>query len=251
MADPDGSPDETLDAVSGGALVLAQRRAGYRFNQDSVLLARFACAAAIPDDGRAVDLGTGSGIVALLLARWCPSWRVTGVEVQPGFVARARSNAERNGLPVDVVEADYRLPVPALPAGGFHLVVSNPPFHAAETGRTSPDPEKAIARQEVLGSVEEVVKASKRLLRSDGRLCVVYPAPALGRVAVALSAAGFVPTRWRFVHGHQGAAASVVLVEAQPGGRRVAVVEPPLLLLGADGAESDEARRWLRSPQAA
>jgi len=230
MADPDGSPDETLDAVSGGALVLAQRRAGYRFNQDSVLLARFACAAAIPDDGRAVDLGTGSGIVALLLARWCPSWRVTGVEVQPGFVARARSNAERNGLPVDVVEADYRLPVP---------------------GRTSPDPEKAIARQEVLGSVEEVVKASKRLLRSDGRLCVVYPAPALGRVAVALSAAGFVPTRWRFVHGHQGAAASVVLVEAQPGGRRVAVVEPPLLLLGADGAESDEARRWLRSPQAA
>lgn len=226
-------PDETLDAIGEGRLRLVQRRDGYRFNLDAVLLAAFAV------DGReaerpidVVDFGTGCGVVALLVAAWRPRWRVQAVERQASLAGLARRNAELNALPVEILERDWRELRLESPVD---LVVSNPPWFDVSSGRPPPDEEKAAARHELNGDVDDLARAMKRSVRSNGACCVVFPASRLVRLLAAFEGAGLAATRLRFVHPRVGEEAGSVLLEARPASKRPLVVEPPLVVHEGDG----------------
>lgn len=222
------APDETLDAIGDGRLRLLQRRHGYRFNLDAVLLAAFA-SRAVPDEEPfdILELGAGCGVVALLLSSWRPAARVSAVELQPALAALARRNVALNALPVEVLESDWR----ALPANhSVDLVVSNPPYFPPEQGRHPPDEERASARYERNGDLESLARSAAAAVKPRGAVRLIYSSTRTDDLLEALRRVRLMPTVLRFVHPRVGEPANLVLVEARPESRRPLEVEPPLIV---------------------
>lgn len=216
----------TLDSIK--SVQLYQRRAGYRFSIDAVWLDEFVRAKNVT---QCVEMGTGSGIIALLLASRCPGMSITAVEIQPGLAELARNNAALNGFDgrISVIEADVRRLDQFLPASSADLVVSNPPYKKHGTGRPNPDDERLIARHEIHLSFQELCAAASRLLKNGGRFCVVHLAERSAELFAELRAARLEPKRARFVHPTADRAAKTVLIEAVKGGNPGLLVEPPLI----------------------
>lgn len=218
---------------------------GYRFALDSVLLARFA--AEWPAE-RAVDLGSGSGVVAFCLLALGAVRRVLGVEVQGDAVERAGRSARWNGLTerVSFARADLK----ALPVrrGAVGLVVSNPPYRPPGNGRVSATPSVALARYELACTLGDVLWAGWHALARGGGLCLVYPAERLGGLLSSAQAVGFQPRVLRLVHPCQGRPASLVLVRAMKDGREGLEVRSPLFLHGVGERYTPEATALLGPP---
>jgi tRNA1Val (adenine37-N6)-methyltransferase len=236
-------PGETLDAVYNGAVRLIQRKQGYRFSLDAVLLGDFAS----PARGRIVDLGTGCGVIPLIVAHRSPQARLVAVELQEGLAKLAERNVMLNGQleRVNVLCADLRALKGKLPHESFDLVLSNPPYRPARTGRLNPEQEKAIARHEVACELADVVRVACSLLKNGGRFKVVYPAARLTELFSALARHALRPRRMRLVHPKATEPAKLVLLEAERQGSSELEVVTPLVLHGPDGAFTAEVRRML------
>jgi tRNA1Val (adenine37-N6)-methyltransferase len=237
--------DETLDALLGGAIQLYQSRPGYRFSLDAVLLAHFVT---VKQRDRIVDLGAGNGAVALMLALLHPTARLLGIEIQPAMLERARRNVALNGLEerVKMHAGDVRaLPTLGAPAT-FDAVVCNPPYRTPLSGRVSPNPERRMARHEFEGALIHFVQAGSFLLKSKGRLALVYPAVRSVEVLGAMRAGGIEPKRLRMVHSSERSPASLILTEGVKGGKSEITVEAPLLVYDRERHYSGEVSRMLR-----
>ncbi len=230
------SSSETLDSLTPGDLQLLQAKHGYRFSIDSVLLARFV---QVKKGCQVVDLGTGSGVLPLLLARISQADKLYGIELQPELAVRAQRNVALNHLSprVEVLQGDIRNIRNLLPASGFGLVVANPPFRTATSGRIAPDDERAAARHELTGSLDDFVAAAGWLLESKGRLAMVYLAERLPFLLATMSSGGIEPKRLRMVHAHADDCARMVLVEGVKGARQGMRIEKPLVLYRDRSAE--------------
>lgn len=234
------------DRLAFASLVVRQPRRGYRFSVDSVLLADFAAPFC---GGSVLDLGTGSGIVLLLLARLCPGLsRGVGVELQPALLDFAQANIEANGLSgrLSAVLGDFRENVPGAPAGAFDLVVSNPPYRPVGQGRRNPDSQKEIARHEVACTMADLFRAAARFLAPKGRFAAVGLPRRLPEILALASASGLSLEAIRFVHPLPGRAANLLLFA---GGRRKGggpEVLPPLCVYAAPGRYAPEAQAVFR-----
>lgn len=220
--------DETLDDLPFGDLKLLQARTGYRYSLDPILLARF-----VRPRGRSVfDLGTGSGILPLVLARISAAEELVGIELQESLAERAERNVRMNGLDgrVRVCRGDIRSVGHMFPAGGADLVVSNPPYRQPEHGRIAPDDERAAARHELAGGLDDFVAAARWLLKFGGDFACIYLAERLTGLLGSMSAAGLEPKRMRLVYPYREVEARLVMVEARKGGRPGLSVEPPLII---------------------
>ena len=219
-------PGERVDPFLDGRLQVIQSRAGYRFSVDALLLADFAT---IRKGDRVVDLGTGCGIIPLLLLRSRGAAWVVGLEIQEALAFQASRNARLNGLHdrMPVVRGDLRRP--PLEHGSFHAVVCNPPYRRARSGRINPDRERAVARHEILASLDDILRSSRLLLRGKGRVSLVYPAERLTDLLARMRGIGLEPKRLQFVHPRVDAGAKLVLVEAAREGRPGVTVLPPIL----------------------
>ncbi|VAX34174.1 COG4123: Predicted O-methyltransferase [hydrothermal vent metagenome] len=231
----------TLDSICG--VRLYQSVEGYRFSIDSVLLAGFAgCSKGV---GRVVDLGAGSGVVGLILARRYPWTDVLLIEVQEGLSALAQRNIELNQLRqrVQVLKADVSSLLhdnhPDL-IEGFDAVVSNPPFRKPGTGRISPYGERAIARHEIMLTLTDLIKTSSALLKNRGRFLMVYHPYRLNEVIYTMKESLLEPKRIRFVHPDDNSEATMVLIEAVKGGGVELKVEKPLFIYERDGLYTEE-----------
>lgn len=231
-------PEETLDDLRLGGLKIIQARAGYRFSLDPILLCGFVDRQGVE---AAVDLGTGSGVIPLILARTSVVNRIVGVELQPGLADRARRSVGLNGLGerIEIVEGDLRQLPRALGIGSFDLVLSNPPFRQGGSGRIAPNGERAAARHELAGGLEDFLKTAALLLRPGGRCCLIYLAERLTDLLVELRRAGLEPKRLRTVQSREGEGPRLVLVEARKGGRPGLAVEPPLLVYAREGYSAE------------
>ena len=220
-------------------LTLHQAADGYRFSLEAFLLADFVSAShASP----ILDLGTGCGVVALLLARRFPQARVIGMELQGALAAIARQNVVRNGAKaqVAILQADARCAAGLFPAGAFGTVVCNPPYRVVGHGRVNPNLEKAMARHELTLTLAQLVQASRHVLTRQGLLAMVYHPSRLAELSARLEAAQLRPRRMRLVHATPQAAASIVLVEAVQGSRGTLTVLPPLFVYAARGRYTAE-----------
>lgn len=240
----DACGEITRDAVLGGALCICQEKHGYRFSVDSLLLADFVRLG--PSD-TICELGTGCGVVLVVLARLHPKARLYGVEIQQPLYALAVQNAAQNGFADRIALAcgDFRnLPFAPVPQK-VDAVVANPPFYRLGSGRSNPSAQKALARHEFFAELGQVLETAARLLPFGGRFFAVYPA---GRIVGLLAKArenGLEPKRLRFVHSRVDAPASMALVEAVKNAKEDCLVEPPLVLYQKPGCYSDEACKIL------
>jgi len=230
--------DVTLDSICD--IKICQSKEGYRFSVDSLLLYNFVNLVRV---NNIADLGTGSGIVGILLAKKYADARVALFEIQESLIRLAQNNLAINCLEdrVEVVGCDLRsLPASGLSGGKHDLVVSNPPFRVIKSGRLNISEEKAIARHEMKLSLSELIEAASFLLRAKGRLCMIYHPGRLSELIRVLSEKDCEPKRLRFVHSNRSSEAKMVLVEAVKGGRRGLKVELPLYIYGDNGDYSEE-----------
>jgi tRNA1Val (adenine37-N6)-methyltransferase len=222
----DLSHDESIDEFMDGRLRLIQYRTGYRFSIDAVLLSEFV---SIKKGDRVVDLGTGCGIIPLALLKDRPAGYVFGLEIQEGLARQAKRNALLNGFShkIGVIRADIRY-MPVVPAS-IDVVICNPPYRKKDSGRVNPDRQRAIARHEILASLEDILNAARHLLRNEGRLAMIYPAERLADLMVKMRQYGMEPKRVRIIYPGIESEAKLAMVEAILGGRSGLKILPPLM----------------------
>lgn len=206
---------------------------------DSLALA---CFARTPSARRGCDLGCGSGILMLLLARENTALEMDGVELRETAAEQCRENLEANGLSerCRVHAADLRRA--PMPEGSMDLAVSDPPYFPAGSGAVPADRERAVMRMES-ATIGELCLAASRLLRKGGDLCLVHRTERLAEVFAALSAAGLEPKRLRFIAACPEQAPALFLCRARKGARPGLTVEAPLFQFAADGSETAEYRQ--------
>jgi tRNA1Val (adenine37-N6)-methyltransferase len=219
-------PGETIDPFMDGRLKIIQSKTGYRFSIDAVLLSDFVT---IKKNDTVVDLGTGCGVIPLSLLASKPLKHIYCIEIQPELACQAMRNARLNNLDkkMSIIIGDMRS-VP-LPAASFNVVVCNPPYRQKKSGRINPDQQRAIARHEIYASLDDIIYAARYLLRTKGRLSLIYPAERLADLIEKLKQAGFEPKKIRVIYPDMGANAKLVLMEAWFGGKNGLTVLPPLI----------------------
>ncbi len=235
-------PGERLDDLQCQGLKIIQRRDAFRFGTDSVLLADFA---APRKRDVAVDLGCGTGAIALLMAGHQPNLRVDAVELQIEIADMAKRSVALNGLEarVRVHCLDMREAWRALGAGKFSLAVCNPPYGRSGAALESQNEAKRIARHEGDLTPADLAKSAAMLLKNGGRFCAVYPAPRAYELMRAMDGAGIAPKRVRTVHGVAGRAPKFVLLEGVKGSGEGLHWLTPLVLRNEDGSFTGEWRR--------
>lgn len=236
---------ETLDTLSLGNLQLLQADKGYRYSLDPVLLARFV---RVKPGARVVDLGAGSAILSLLLARLTTANRVTGVELQAELAERGRRNIALNQLEdrVAMVTEDVRRIDTFLPAGGTDLVVANPPYRQPGTGRLALGEERAAARHELAGGLAAFVGAAAWAVKYGGRVAFILLAERLPALIEDLLKRQIEPKRLRMVHPRPGQPARLVMLEGRKGGGPGLKIEPPLYLYRQEGQGRQYSEELLR-----
>lgn len=218
-------PDESIDEFMDGRLKLIQSKTGYRFSVDAILLSQFAT---IKRGDRIVDLGTGCGIIPLVLLLTKPVGYTIGLEIQKDLADQAARNTVLNGYEnkMGVILGDIKHP-PFAPSSA-DVVTCNPPYRPKNSGRINPDLQRAIARHEMLASLDDILNAASRTLRPKGRLAMIYSAVRLVEVLVRMRGFNLEPKRIRTVYPGMESEAKLALVEASLGGRRGLKVLPPL-----------------------
>jgi tRNA1Val (adenine37-N6)-methyltransferase len=245
--------DETMETLLGERGVILQKRRGYRFSLDAVVLADFvACLRGGSKPGsrdRCLDLGTGSGIILVLLGKWSRTLSGYGVEIQESLADMADRNLRLHGLEdrFEILCMNLKDLPSRFPRASFDWITTNPPYRRLDTGRLNPDPDKALARHEVTASLRDICRVMAHLLRSKGRSFLVYPASRFAGLAVQLRSVGLEPKTVRPVYPKPNEKACWVLVEAVREGREELVIEPPLFVEEEAGGYTEEIKgifRW-------
>lgn len=225
--------DETLDTFFDGRLQILQKKKGYRFSLDAVLLSQFC---RIRKKEKVIDLGTGCGILPLLLSQTTKAHSFVGVEIQKGLAELAKKNVLLNHLDdrVSILQEDFRALKTIFPPGSFHVVLSNPPYRRYRTGRVNPALEKALARHEVKGTLEDLISVASYLLPPKGRCYLIFPALRTVDLLAALRSERLEPKRLQFVYPHPQENAKFLLTESiRDSGVELRVMDP--LILRSDG----------------
>jgi tRNA1Val (adenine37-N6)-methyltransferase len=236
---------ETVDGILAGRLRIIQRKRGYRFSLDALLIAHFTD---LRNGDDLIDLGTGSGIIALILAQRFRCGRVLGIEIQDELVEIAKRNVVLNGLDgrIEIRRGDVRCPETLCGPQSFSAVVFNPPYRRLRSGRTNSDPEKAVARHEIEGTVADFLTAAVYALRPEGRVYAIYPAVRMVELIARMRECRIEPKRLRLVHSRLDGGGEFVLVEGVKGGREGMNVAPPLFIYQDAGDYTPEMTEILR-----
>ena len=230
---------ETVDDLLGGRLRVFQKEKGYRFSVDSLLLSHFIH---LKRNDRVVDLGTGSGIISIVLAYRFKSVKVVGIEIQADLVDMACRSIKLNGLEsrIDVRRGDVRKIENILDPQSFDVVVFNPPYRKLNSGRINPHPEKAVARHEIKSSLDDFLRSAKYLLKGTGIAYAIYPARRGAELFFQMRVNKIEPKKVRMVHSNSLSNAEFILVEGMKGGGEELNVMPPLFIYGESEKYSRE-----------
>ena len=214
----------------------------FRFGTDAVLLGNYMN---LTGAKKAIDLGCASGVIALLMLARSRTVHVTGLEINADAADLAAENMAHNNLSdrSSILQGDIRKVRETLPAGSFDVVVSNPPYYALNTGRVSPDADRAAARGEVACTLDDLCAAASYLCRWGGKFAVVYRPDRLAELFTAMTGHGIEPKRMRIVCHDISSVPSLVLVEGIRGGKPGLKLEPVLLLKNPDGTDTEEIKR--------
>lgn len=237
---PGNEKEETLDTLYGGRLKILQKKRGYRFSIDALLLASFVQPR--PQD-QVIDLGTGCGILPLLLTYQKKVAKIIGVEIQTQLVDLARRNVLLNNFSnqIEIWEKDFRELKGENWRASFDLAIANPPYRQLGAGRLNPHLEKAIARHEIKATLQDILQVGQNILKEKGRLAIIYPVRRTIDLFTEMRQNHLEPKKICFVHSRLREGACLVLVEASKGGRIQTTVSPPFIIYKESGEYSPEA----------
>ncbi|MDO8685327.1 MAG: tRNA1(Val) (adenine(37)-N6)-methyltransferase [Clostridiales bacterium] len=234
-------PDERVDDLQCRGYKLIQKKKGFSFGSDAVLLAAFA---EVRRGDQILDLGTGSGIIPVLLAAKTKAAMIKGIEIQPEIAGMANRSIVMNKLEnkVEIVCGDLR-DYNNLKVGWYDLVVTNPPYNKTGGSIINNSGPVAISRHEVTCTLNDVVTSAARALRPDGRFAVVYRPERLVDLVWIMRNVGIEPKCLRFVHSSIYKKAHLVLINGTKGGKPELKMLPPLYIYDEVGLYTEEVRR--------
>ncbi len=232
-------PTERLDDLQRNNLKIIQDPERFCFGMDAVLLSGFAAA---PEGGRVLDLGTGTGIIPILMSAKTPASELVGLEIQADSADMAKRSVRLNDLDskIKIVQGDIKEAGQIFDAASFDVVTSNPPYMIGGHGLQNPDSPKAIARHEVLCDLEDVIKAAARCLKSGGKFYMVHRPFRLAEIMVVMHEYRLEPKRMQLVYPYADKEPTMVLIEGARGGRPRLTVEKPLIIYEAPGKYTPE-----------
>jgi tRNA1Val (adenine37-N6)-methyltransferase len=238
--------DETLESLFGGRLKILQKKKGYRYTIDSVLLAHFV---EPKKRDRIIELGAGSGVISLLLAFRHPDVQVRGLELQADLADMAQRSVSMNRLEgrVKMICGDVRKAAEFLETRSQDVAVFNPPYRKIGSGQVNPATEKALARHEIAGSIADFLKAASHALEPGGRVCMIYPCSRMVEAIHRMRAGKMEPKRLRMVHSKPGSRGDFILVEGMKGGGEELAVLPPLYIYKESEGYSEELEELFRN----
>ena len=229
----------TRDTFFNGKVSVMQERAGYRFSIDAVILAHHVR----PKPGeRVVDLGTGCGIVPLIVAYRHPAVHMFGIEVQKELADIANDNVRNNGMheTVRIVHRDMQTLQQAMFQGPVDIVVSNPPFRKAHSGRVNPNRQRAVARHEISVTLPDVVKTAGDILKTAGLFVLIYTSERLPELVQHMKSCRLEPKNVRFIHSRRNSESKLMMMEGVKQGRPGLKVGPPIVIYNEDGTYTEE-----------
>ncbi len=230
---------ERIDDLERNGYRIIQDTDRFCFGMDAVLLSGFA---RVKEGARVLDLGTGTGIIPILLEAKTKAAHLTGLEIQKDSADMARRSVLLNGLEekIDIVEGDIKEAGSLFDAASFDVITCNPPYMIGQHGLTNPEDAKAIARHEILCTLEDVISQTARLLKPGGNFFMVHRPFRLTEIMVQLHAYKLEPKRMQFVYPYVDKEPNMVLIEANRGGKPRVKVEKPLVVYKEPGVYMPE-----------
>jgi len=219
----------TSDSYFKGQIRIRQDQSGYHFSIDAVLLAFYAR----PHPGdRVLDLGTGCGIIPLIMAYRNPKIMIYGIEVQKELSELANLNVKDNRMQdrITIVCQDMKSLRSEMISGLVDLVVCNPPYRKSHAGRINPNHQRALARHEIKATLSDVLLTARRMLRPAGRFVTVYTAERTAELLAQMRSDRIEPKIIRTIHSRRHSEAKLILIEGVKGGRPGTKIQSPLIL---------------------
>lgn len=228
-----------MDDLQRNHLKIIQNPERFCFGMDAVLLSGYATA---PEGAECLDLGTGTGIIPILMSAKTPARHFIGLEIQPDSAEMAARSVRMNGLEdrIAIRTGDIRTADTDFAAASFDVVTSNPPYMIAHHGLINPEAPKAVARHEVCCTFDDVARAAAKLLRPGGHFFLVHRPFRLAEIMVILHGYSLEPKRMRMVYPYVDQEPNMVLLDCVRGGRPRLSVEKPLIVYTAPGKYTQE-----------
>ena len=231
--------NERLDDLQRNGLKIIQKTDGFCFGMDAVLLSGFAT---VKPGEKVLDMGTGTGIIPLLLSAKTKGEHFTGLEIQDVIADMAARSVNLNHLEekIKIVNGDIKEASRIFGAASFDVVTTNPPYMNDAHGLKNPTEVKAISRHEVLCTLEDVVREGAKVLKSGGRMYMVHRPHRLIEIITAMKQYKLEPKRMKMVHPFLDKEANMVLIEAVKGGGSWLKMEAPIVVYKETGVYTDE-----------
>jgi tRNA1Val (adenine37-N6)-methyltransferase len=231
--------DESIDTVLKGHLKVIQKVKGYRFSIDAYLLSRLVH---LNQNDHVLDMGTGSAVIAMILASRWARVKIIGLDVQEELVDMARRSVAMNNLEnkIDIRQGDIRTIETLFDRGSFDAVVINPPYRKLKSGRVNPAYQKSVARHEIKGSLGDFLKAARYVLKASGRVFIIYPATRVVELICQMRNMSIEPKRLQVVYSHDRSHGEFVLLEGIKGGKEEIQISPPLFIYAGNGSYTEE-----------
>lgn len=232
-------PGERLDDLQRCGYRIIQSPQKFCFGMDAVLLSSFARAG---QRDRLLDLGTGTGILLLLMEAKYRCGHLTGLEIQAESADMAARSVALNGLTdkIEIVAGDIKEADRIFPSASFDCITCNPPYMIGQHGLTNPEEPKAIARHEIMCTFEDVARQTARLLKPGGHFFLVHRPFRLTEIMITLTRYKLEPKRMRLVYPYADKEPNMVLLEAVRGGRPRLTVEKPMIIYRKPGVYTSE-----------
>lgn len=231
-------PGERLDDLQIGGLELIQDPKKFCFGVDAVFLSDFV---RIRPGENVLDLGTGNGIIPVLLSAKTEARHITGLEIQADTAEMARRSVAHNHLEdrIDIVTGDIKEAAELFKPAFFDVITTNPPYMLADHGMRNPDDAKAIARHEVLCSLDDILRESMRLMQDKSRFYMIHRPFRLTEIMIKMHQYKIEPKRIRFVHPYIDKEPAMVLIEGVRGAKPRVTVEPPFIIYDRNGTAEE------------
>ena len=232
-------PNERLDELHRNGYYIIQDPGRFCFGMDAVLLSGFT---RVKKRETALDLGTGTGIIPILLEAKTEGSHFTGLEIQPESADMAARSVAYNHLEekVSIVTGDIKDASKIFGASSFDVITTNPPYMIGEHGLKNPTDAKAIARHEVLCNLDDILRESARILRPGGRFYMVHRPFRLAEIFAKMVEYRIEPKRMQLVYPYVDKEPNMVLIEGLRGGKSRLTVEKPLIVYEEEGKYTPE-----------
>ena len=231
--------NERIDDLQRNGYRIIQNPEKFCFGMDAVLLSGFV---KVKPGANVLDLGTGTGIIPLLVEAKTQAAHISAIEIQEESADMARRSVRLNGLgdKINIVTGDLREADTFFDAASFDVITCNPPYMIWEHGLVNPDAPKAIARHEIMCTLEDVVGVAARLLKPGGYFCMVHRPFRLAEIITVMTQYKLEPKRMKLVYPYVDKEPNMVLIEGCRGGKPRMTVEKPLIVYREQNVYTDE-----------